>query len=76
MGGNYLVTLKRLFRESLFRYRSQQQRDNLDGRPNSPLVPADYDMSPTSVFIGHVHGAKTFFLFAWEACWVIQNRRE
>ena len=55
MSDNGLILIKRLFRESFFQYKSQQQQENWDVRPNSPVVSADYDMSPPPVFNGHVH---------------------
>ena len=51
--GNVLIPFKRLFREPLFQYRFQQQQ-NWDGRPNSSLVFAGYDMHPAPVFSGPV----------------------
>ena len=49
------MLFKRLFRESLSSKGTQQQQENWDGRPNSYVVSPGYDMSPPSVFNGHVH---------------------
>ena len=55
VGGNGLILFKRLLRESLSNLGAQQQQGNWDGRPNSPVVSANYDTNPPPVFNGHVH---------------------
>ena len=53
VGGNGLILFKRLFRESSIW--AHQQPENWDGRLNSPMVSADYDMNALPIFSCHVH---------------------
>ena len=55
MDGNGLILFKRLFWESLSSTGTQQQQENWDGRPNSPVESADYDINPPPVSNGRVH---------------------
>ena len=55
VGGNGLILLKRLLRDSFSILWSQKQQENWDRRPNSSVVSAGYDMNPPPVFSGNVH---------------------
>ena len=53
VGSFGLILFKCLFQEAFFSIGSQQQ-ENWDGRPNSLVVSADWDMTPPPVFNGYV----------------------